>query len=218
MQGDVRLLGAGLAAAVQHFRREVQPGGRRRDGASFAGEDRLVALAVGGRIGALDVGRQGHVPDALEGGVEIAVAVEADGALAEFAARRRSRLPAPRRTGCARRPAICGPAAPAPANRGRRRRRGASRKTSTLPLRYSRRLGLFLPMGSACTPARWPKRRAGKTRESLSTRQSPGLQELRQVAKHAVFPAALVAGGPPACARRRGRRAASCAISSSGRW
>ena len=45
------------------------------------------------------------------------------------------------------------------------------------------RLGLFLPMGSACTPARWPNRRAGKTRESLSTRQSPGPRNSGKIAK-----------------------------------
>ena len=66
---------------------------------------------------------------------------------------------------------------------------GRSRKTSTSPLRCSWRLGLFRPMGSAWTPARWPNRRAGKTRESFKTRQSPGCRN-GEFAEPAVFPAA----------------------------
>src|ERR1019366_10524007 len=66
MEGDERLFGAGVAAAGQHFGGEVKSGGGRGYGASFAGEDRLVAIAVGGRIGALDrseerrVGKEGR--------------------------------------------------------------------------------------------------------------------------------------------------------------
>ena len=45
----------------------MQAGGRRGHGAGLARVDRLVALAVGRRVRAADVGRQGHVAVALEG-------------------------------------------------------------------------------------------------------------------------------------------------------
>src|SRR4029077_1736842 len=50
VEGDERLFGPRLAAAGQYFRREVKPGRRRRDGASFASENSLVAVAVGGGL------------------------------------------------------------------------------------------------------------------------------------------------------------------------
>ena len=65
----------------------MQPGGGRGHRSALAGEDRLVAFAVGGGVGALDVGRQRDVADLLELGEQIARARKAQGALAEFPAR-----------------------------------------------------------------------------------------------------------------------------------
>jgi hypothetical protein len=71
---------------VEDLRSEVQAGGGRGDGAAFAGEDRLVALAVGGGIVAADVGRQRDVADAVERGEKIIDRLETQQALAELAA------------------------------------------------------------------------------------------------------------------------------------
>ncbi len=45
---------------------EVQPGGGRGDGAGLAREHGLIALAIGGLVGAFDVRRQRHVAEPLE--------------------------------------------------------------------------------------------------------------------------------------------------------
>ena len=85
---------------------------------------------------------------------------------------------------------------------------GRTRRTSTSPDRYSRRAGFFLPIGRECTPARCPYNREGNTRESLSTRQSPGPEKLRQIAQLRGPPSAIQSHTRPACARRRGLPAA----------
>jgi len=64
----------------------VQACGGRGDGAAFAGEDRLIALAVGGSIVAADVGRQRDVADTVERGEEVIDRLEAQQALTELAA------------------------------------------------------------------------------------------------------------------------------------
>ena len=61
-------------------------GGGSGDGSALAGVDGLVALAVGGRIVAGDVGRQRDVADLFDAGEEVVDGGEADVALAEFAA------------------------------------------------------------------------------------------------------------------------------------
>lgn len=64
-EADVeRDFGAGRALG-ENLGREVQAGGGRGGGAGVAGEDGLVALAVRGFIGTLEVGGQGHVADAF---------------------------------------------------------------------------------------------------------------------------------------------------------
>ena len=66
MQRDGGATDAARLERAEELGREVQPGRRRGDGAGVAREDRLVALAVvGGGRGALDVGRQRHLADAL---------------------------------------------------------------------------------------------------------------------------------------------------------
>src|ERR1035441_5856692 len=79
-----KLLRALLLQVLYSLRSErqlMESGGGRGDGAFFAGEDGLIAVAVGGRIGAFDIGRQRDVTDALEGGIKIGSALEADGGL-----------------------------------------------------------------------------------------------------------------------------------------
>jgi hypothetical protein len=71
---------------IEDLRGEMQAGGGRGHRATFAGEDRLVALAVSNRIFAADVGWQGHVAYAVEDGEKIVHWVEAQQALTELAA------------------------------------------------------------------------------------------------------------------------------------
>ena len=95
----------------ENLRREVQPGGRRGDGAAFASEDRLVALRVRRLDFALEVRRQRHFARRVEidraAKVDHALTVRLDcrddarhaadvneRALAHFAARLDEALPA----------------------------------------------------------------------------------------------------------------------------
>ncbi|MNZ77009.1 hypothetical protein D3C78_955320 [compost metagenome] len=68
VQGDEGGVHAPGADRRQQGIVEVQPGGgrRHRAGLALVGIDGLVALAVGVLVGAVDVGRQRHVADALE--------------------------------------------------------------------------------------------------------------------------------------------------------
>ena len=59
---------------LEQGRREVQAGGGRGDAPRLARVDGLVALAVSRRVGPPDVGRQGHVAVALEGGGDVTIA------------------------------------------------------------------------------------------------------------------------------------------------
>ena len=59
-------------------RREVQARGRRGDAAGLARVDGLVALAVRGRVGAADVGRQRHVAVRARARVDVAVVRRSD--------------------------------------------------------------------------------------------------------------------------------------------
>src|SRR5271155_3953040 len=74
------------ADALQNFRREVQTRRGRGYGASLPRVDGLVALAVGGLVGTLDVRRQGNVAEAAERFVETGFRGEAQDAQAKFAA------------------------------------------------------------------------------------------------------------------------------------
>src|SRR5947207_14136418 len=65
----------------------MQPGGGGGGRAVFARENRLVALAVAWLIGALDIWRKRNVAYALERPEKVLLTVEADGALAQRAAR-----------------------------------------------------------------------------------------------------------------------------------
>ena len=82
------------------------------------------------------------------------------------------RPPASRRSGPARPRASCARVnqrQPGLAVAGNR----PQKKDLHLPAEVLWRLGLCSPMGRGPTPERWPYKREGNTRESLSTRQSP---------------------------------------------
>src|SRR5579864_8798348 len=74
------------AEAVENLRGEMQPGGRSGDSAGLLCENSLVALAVGGLIGAINVRRQRHVAQAFERGVEVLPGMKVECTLSEFSA------------------------------------------------------------------------------------------------------------------------------------
>jgi len=86
VEGNLSGFDAAGADAVEYFRRKVKPCGRSGHGTTFASVDGLIAVAVGGRIGAGNVGRERDVADAFHASEEILCRREADVALAEFAA------------------------------------------------------------------------------------------------------------------------------------
>src|ERR1019366_3562959 len=83
VQSDLGRLDSTLPNALKNFRCEVQARRRRSDGAERFSVDRLIRLAVGGRIGAIDVRRQRNVADAIEHAEEIIHRIEAKMAFAE---------------------------------------------------------------------------------------------------------------------------------------
>jgi hypothetical protein len=85
VQRDAGDFDAASGERVEDLRSKVQACGGRGDGAAFAGEDRLVALAVGGSIVAADVGRQRDVADTVERGEEVIDRLETKQTLAELA-------------------------------------------------------------------------------------------------------------------------------------
>ena len=153
---------------IEQSRRKVQAGRRSRHRTARRRVDGLVALVEStGRFGPLDVGRQGHVADGVDGGVHIAVI-------------RPEPDRAPARDGGARAP-------PAPAGGRRLRMPPAIRPSASVrggrahpsvrrpaaPAAGTRRRP---PLGS-----RRPSRRAGTTRVSLTTSTSPGASSVSQI-------------------------------------
>jgi hypothetical protein len=86
VEGEAGDLNTALLDGREHLRREVEAGGGGGDRAGVAAVDGLVALLVGVGVGAVDVGRQGHVADAAECGKEVRDRGEFKQALAELAA------------------------------------------------------------------------------------------------------------------------------------
>ena len=86
MQGQMRDTRAGVPAGFQDLRREVQP--RRGSGhrSALGGVHGLVAVAIRRRVGALDIGRQRHMPHALDLVPQRALAGEANRALTKLIA------------------------------------------------------------------------------------------------------------------------------------
>jgi hypothetical protein len=76
-----------LTDAVEDFRSEVQSRGRRRDRTAFLRVDRLIAVAIGGGIIAIDVRRKRNMPEFADYCEKIIHWREADTALTEFTPR-----------------------------------------------------------------------------------------------------------------------------------
>jgi hypothetical protein len=89
VKGDGFDLHALLPELIEDRGREVKPGGGGRGGTGVLGEDGLVAglifRRVGDGFGAVDVGRERHVADAIQDLVEVGRWREAEGAFAELA-------------------------------------------------------------------------------------------------------------------------------------
>src|ERR1019366_5753229 len=83
MQRDLDSFDSTLVYALKNFRREMQARRRRGHGAEGFRVDRLVRLAVRRRVGAIDVGRQRNVADAIERAEEVVHRIEAQMALAK---------------------------------------------------------------------------------------------------------------------------------------
>src|SRR5579859_3459166 len=92
MQRHIRDFSAGAPACLQNLGRKVQPSRGRRDGPGFAGEHRLVPLAILFSIRPLDIRRQRNVANLFEHREDIAVQPEVHGSLAVLAASNDLRL------------------------------------------------------------------------------------------------------------------------------
>jgi hypothetical protein len=192
MEGDKRLFGAGLAAAGQDFGGEVESGGRRGDGTVLAGIDGLVAIAVGGRIGALDVGREGDVAEALEGGIEIRVAVKPDGALAELAPGNNLAFEAliePDAFADRQFAAGMDERLPIAAVRGN----AAQQKDFDRAAQVFAELGVVLADGEGVDSGAVAEEARGKDAGIVDHQAIAGVQVLREVAENAIFPSARLA-------------------------
>ena len=175
--------------------------------ARLPGVDRLVAVAVRGRVGAADVGRQGHVAVALE--------------------RVSTSMPSRRRRTRRRGDAAAPPAAGGPAS-GPSMRRARPGPTSTTTPGRSRRPGrtMRLPevvaeapheqdLGlAAARPA--AEQAGGKDPAAVRDQEVAGAEELREIGEAAVRERAGRRGRARAAARRRARRAAPGRSSSAG--
>ena len=83
VEGDFRDFDAAIMDAGQNFRSEMKARGGSGDRSAFAGVDGLIAFAVGGRIGARDVGRERDVSQLFEDAEKVFHGLKADAALAE---------------------------------------------------------------------------------------------------------------------------------------
>ena len=68
----------------------MEPRCRRRDRTAFARKNSLIPLPILRAIRTPDVRRQGDMPQALDGGVDVPLGKESDGALAAFVNRNNS--------------------------------------------------------------------------------------------------------------------------------
>ena len=160
------------AKRLEERRREVQARGGRGDAARLARVDRLVALAVGGRVGAPDVRGSGTCPWRSRAAATSPVAGPGGctGAGARLGTGRLRR--ASMRT---LRSSAISTSVP-----GRRRRPGRTSASQSSPSSWWARTR---STSAAPPPARRPRSRAGKTRLRLTTSRSPGSQEVGQVAE-----------------------------------
>jgi hypothetical protein len=84
MQCDVGRLDPALANAIEDFWSEMKSGRGGGYRTPLLRIDGLIAFAIAGRILTRDVGREGHVSDAIENGMEIVNRLEANAAFTEF--------------------------------------------------------------------------------------------------------------------------------------
>src|SRR5579871_4730531 len=78
MQSQAGNLHAALGDTIEHLLREVEAGGWRCDRSAFFRKDSLVPVTIRGFIVAVDVRRQGDMPDAVKGTEEIFYRSELD--------------------------------------------------------------------------------------------------------------------------------------------
>jgi hypothetical protein len=86
VESDFCGLDAAIVEAGQNFRSEVEAGGGGGDGSALAGVDGLVAVAIGGGIGAGNIRRKRDVADRFHACEEVVHRGETDVALAKLAA------------------------------------------------------------------------------------------------------------------------------------
>src|SRR5690348_1028852 len=87
VQSDVRDTGSGRADAREDLGREMETGCGSSHRAALAGDNALVTVAIFGTVLAFDVGGQRHMPDAIDGAVNVFILSEkTDGSLAAFSA------------------------------------------------------------------------------------------------------------------------------------
>src|SRR5271165_3246795 len=86
LQRDLGSFDSALANAVEDLGRKVQARGRSSDRTAWLGVNGLILLAIGRRVGAVDVRRQRDVPNPLQHAEEIVNRMETEMALAERAA------------------------------------------------------------------------------------------------------------------------------------
>src|SRR5580704_4731140 len=86
IQSDLHNLDPTRPQPLQNRRREMQPRGGRRDGAALPRKNRLIPLAIGWLVLALDVGRQRNVPQTLDRFRKAAIRSKSQHAQPEFAA------------------------------------------------------------------------------------------------------------------------------------
>src|SRR5437868_2358897 len=86
MQRNLGRFNASLAEAPEDFSCEMQSRSRRCHRATLAGIDRLIALAIGRAVEAVNIRRQRHVTDALDSSKKISQRREPNPSLSETAA------------------------------------------------------------------------------------------------------------------------------------
>ena len=173
---------------------QVQTGSRRGHGSGLRGVDRLVAIGIGERSG--DVRRQRHLAEAGEMSQRVVRTEHLDVIVSPFSSVQTATTSCHRPQGAARHLQLAAPGGPTPPTRGAARPAGSSSSTSTAaPLSLCRR------------------RRAGITRESLSTRRSSG-RAVRAGRSRAGAPACSTPGRRAAAPRRAARSASA----RSARW
>ena len=188
------------ASSSQDRRREVQSGRRRGNRTALARINRLIAIAIGDRIGTLDVRRQRHVADRVDRFADgrAVLGPQTHGATAV-------KMPADD-LGVQR-----APPHPAPANRLNTIREPSRSRCPgcTSAIQVSGSAAGRIRKHSAAPPPgrRVPIRRAGKTRVSLTTSTIARPQQRRQLRKAAMRDAAARAihDHQPAAAPLRGR-------------